>query len=341
MRGHAAVGDPLSISIGPLKEGIVVDRPNRFVAVVRLLEQETEVKHTGQGGSRHVGEDYLRDLRVKDGGESRVLCHVADSGRLKELIFPGNRVMVRKVPNCPGGSLARKTPCELVLAAVSCTPSSSPPPRGTAPVDSPLKDSLAWVSVDTRYPTKLLGQALRARAVPEFREYDVVRPEYPFHRVEQAWASEKREDTFGNERQPLDNRACEDAVQEGIGKRVPIRSRLDFYLEGTGVPPALVEVKSVTLCVDGLGLFPDAPTERGLRHLRELQKAVTMGCRAYVVFIAQREDITRVSANVETDLKFAMALEEAGRRGVRLLAYRCRVSPQAITLEAGTIPVIV
>lgn len=174
------------------------------------------------------------------------------------------------------------------------------------------------------------------RAVPEFAEYDVVRPEYAFHLL-----TENRENTengTGKAGAPVET-FREDANRKTRVRKEP-RSRFDFYLEGPSVPPALVEVKSVTLCVNGKGLFPDAPTERGARHLRELAGAVS-GYRAYAVFVAQREDILTVSPNRDTDPKFAEALAEASERGVCLLAYRCRVSPEEIVFDPAVLPVIV
>ena len=89
------------------------------------------------------------------------------------------------------------------------------------------------------------------------------------------------------------------------------KSRFDFLLQSPKKRPLLVEVKSVTLCIGGIGLFPDAPTQRGARHVRELKQVSSSGLDAMIVFIAQREDIMEVSAHKETDPKFADAIKEA------------------------------
>lgn len=92
----------------------------------------------------------------------------------------------------------------------------------------------------------------------------------------------------------------------------------------------LIETKSVTLCRHGVGLFPDAPTLRGARHLRELAAHAAGGGRAAAVFVAPRADAQAVAPNVVTDPDFGEALTEAAEAGVRLLALNCRVSQKAI-----------
>lgn len=108
-------------------------------------------------------------------------------------------------------------------------------------------------------------------------------------------------------------------------------SRFDLLLRGRGVT-LLVEVKSATLVEDGLALFPDAPTVRGARHLRELTAHVRRGGRAAAVFVVQRKDASALSPNPRTDPAFALALSQARRAGVRLLAYTCRVGPRGVRL---------
>jgi sugar fermentation stimulation protein A len=116
-------------------------------------------------------------------------------------------------------------------------------------------------------------------------------------------------------------------------------SRLDFRLEaGPGAAPCWVEVKSVTLVVAGAARFPDAPTLRGQRHVRELTRAVKGGARAAVVFVVQRDDAEHFTTHDEADPAFGRALREAVQAGVEVYAWRCRVSREAIQL-AGAIPV--
>jgi sugar fermentation stimulation protein A len=110
------------------------------------------------------------------------------------------------------------------------------------------------------------------------------------------------------------------------------RSRFDFLLESAGSSECLVEVKSITLVIDGLGCFPDAVTARGRRQVNELAQAVRSGYRAAVVFCVQRDDATGMRPHDESDPEFARALRDAAAQGVEVYAYACRVEPGAVEI---------
>lgn len=204
---------------------------------------------------------------VRDGVP--VAAHLANSGRLQELLAPGTPALLaaRAGPK-------RKTAFDLLLVRVG----------------------RHWVSTDARLPNALVDEALAEGRLKPLRPYRKAR----------------REVRFGH-------------------------SRMDFLL---GTPPeqCLLETKSVTLVEGGIALFPDAPTERGLRHLRELISARQTGLAAAVVFVAQRGDARAFRPHDEADPRFGHALREAAEAGVLVLAYRCRVSPQEIRI-AAPIPV--
>ena len=150
------------------------------------------------------------------------------------------------------------------------------------------------VSIDARLPSRLLCESLRAGRLEEFVGYAEVR----------------REVTYG-------------------------QSRLDLVLEGgPDGERCFIEAKSVTLVEDGVALFPDAPTQRGRRHLGELARARAEGHRAAVVFVVQRDDATSFSPHNEADPAFGQALREAAKAGVEVYAYKCRVSEGEVTLNA-------
>lgn len=107
-------------------------------------------------------------------------------------------------------------------------------------------------------------------------------------------------------------------------------SRFDFCLEAAG-GRILVEVKGVTLEEDGVALFPDAPTERGLRHINELCRARQEGFEAYLVFIIQMKDVRYFAPNHQTHPAFGAALSRAARQGVNIIALDCEVSADSIT----------
>lgn len=117
-------------------------------------------------------------------------------------------------------------------------------------------------------------------------------------------------------------------------------SRIDILLTGNGKPDCYVEVKNVTLSrTGGLGEFPDAVTTRGQKHLRELANMVAEGNRAVMLYLAQRDDITRLELAADIDPAYAAAAREAADAGVEFLAIRCRMSAQEIVPHA-LIPVV-
>lgn len=109
-------------------------------------------------------------------------------------------------------------------------------------------------------------------------------------------------------------------------------SRLDFCVE-TERGTCLVEVKGVTLEAEGRAFFPDAPTERGVKHIRELQRAAESGLDAVLFFVVQLQDISSVAPNDVTHPAFGAALREAAASGVRVLAYDCTVTPDSLTIR--------
>lgn len=115
-------------------------------------------------------------------------------------------------------------------------------------------------------------------------------------------------------------------------------SRLDFCLK-TPRGMHLVEVKGVTLEEGGAARFPDAPTERGIKHIRELQQAVEQGLDATLFFVVQMEGICSVAPNDDTHPAFGQALRAASSAGVNVCAYDCLVRPDELVIHQP-VPVI-
>lgn len=115
------------------------------------------------------------------------------------------------------------------------------------------------------------------------------------------------------------------------------KSRFDFYWEA-GREKGFVEVKGVTLELDGWARFPDAPTQRGIKHLEELILAKKAGYEAAVCFVIQMAGMTAFSPNDETHPEFGAALRKAREAGVEILAYGCRVEPGFVEM-AESVPV--
>ncbi len=109
-------------------------------------------------------------------------------------------------------------------------------------------------------------------------------------------------------------------------------SRFDIYAEA-GERKAFLEVKGVTLEVEGQARFPDAPTERGVKHVRELMGCVQEGYEAYLLLVIQMTGIQSFAPNWDTHPAFGSALQEAARAGVQILAYDCQVRPDDIVLD--------
>lgn len=107
-------------------------------------------------------------------------------------------------------------------------------------------------------------------------------------------------------------------------------SRLDFHLT-QGKTQWFVEVKGCTLERDNVGYFPDAPTERGVKHLRHLIQAVEEGYKAAVLFVIQMEGVTAIRPNEETHPAFGEALRQAAKAGVEIWAVDCTVTPSTLT----------
>jgi sugar fermentation stimulation protein A len=154
------------------------------------------------------------------------------------------------------------------------------------------------VSIDSTLPNDLIEQALAASLLDEL----------------DGWTLVRREVTVGG-------------------------SRFDYLLTSADGRQMALEVKSVTLVKEKTGLFPDAVTARGTRHVRELTDLCRQeGWEAGILFVGQRQDMERIRAAAEIDPAFAQALKEAHQAGVRIMARRCRITPEAVILDKA-IPV--
>lgn len=198
-------------------------------------------------------------------GVQEVWAHLANSGRLGELLVPGRRVLLAK-----RHSRQRKTGYDLSLVELDGR----------------------WVSLDAHLPNALVAEAFSEGRLAPLADYTTIRREVPFG-----------------------------------------RSRLDFLLEAPGEPACMLEVKSVTLVLRGLGCFPDAVTMRGRRHLQELAAAVEEGYRAAVIFVVQRDDAIGLRPHDESDPEFGVALRGAAEQGVEVYAYCCRIEPRLVELD--------
>ncbi len=112
-------------------------------------------------------------------------------------------------------------------------------------------------------------------------------------------------------------------------------SRIDFYME-RGDEKFLTEVKGCTLEIGGVGYFPDAPTERGVKHIRELINARKDGYNAALAFVIQMSGVNEVRPNVGTHAEFGKAMDDARKSGVKILFLTCRVEPDSLEITGET-----
>lgn len=130
-----------------------------------------------------------------------------------------------------------------------------------------------------------------------------------------------------------------DGIEYIARERKYKNSRFDFYFKRKG-KEYFAEVKGVTLEDEGVVLFPDAPTERGVKHLTELEDAVKNGYGGCVVFVVQLKEAKYFTPNRKTHPEFADKLKEVQKSGVEIFAYTCNVTPNSISL-LSQIPVVI
>ena len=135
------------------------------------------------------------------------------------------------------------------------------------------------------------------------------------------------------------NKAAAEYLRKQFGEKAVIKpetkygaSRIDFYVQ-TEREKWLIEVKGVTLEREGHAFFPDAPTERGIKHLNELCRAVTEGYKACILFIVQMKGVSDFAPNDVTHPEFGEALRKAAEHGVHIKAVDCLVTPDSMTAD--------
>lgn len=156
----------------------------------------------------------------------------------------------------------------------------------------------------------------------------------------------------GNNLVNIDSQVVNGAVEEWLRKGTLLKdlsllkrevtfgkSRFDLYAEYENGKKAFLEVKGVTLEQGGVARFPDAPTERGIRHLTELCECLARGYQAYLIFVIQMKGVHRMEPNWTTHRAFGETLVRAQQAGVHILAYDCLIQPDDIVLDQ-MIPVV-
>ncbi|MBQ3085224.1 MAG: DNA/RNA nuclease SfsA [Clostridia bacterium] len=209
-----------------------INRPNRFIAEIEI-------------------------------DSKRAICHVKNTGRLKELLISGVQVLVEESDNP-----TRKTVYDLIA----------------------VQKGKDFINIDSQAPNKIAAEWL---------------PESGLFPAETIF---KHEVKCGN-------------------------SRFDFCAK-TSNETVWIEVKGITLNDNGIARFPDAPTERGVKHLKELTEIVEKGGSAMVLFVVQMKGITAVAPNDKTHPQFGDALRAAAKAGVQIVAVDCIVKPGEVYADS-------
>ena len=231
--------------------------------------------------------------------------HVKNTGRCKELLLPGVKVYLEK-----SGNPNRKTAYDLVAVE---------------------KAGLGLVNIDSQAPNQVVLEWLRAFS------FEKLKPEYVFRDSRVDFYMERAmelPEAFWEYRKIEEN----NGVKPQAGKRT-VQSQETLNIQGNtqeqgNIRKYLLEVKGCTLERNGIGYFPDAPTERGVKHLRELTKAVQEGYVAILAFVIAMPKVSMVYPNVETHQAFGEALQEAEQAGVKLLYLRCTVTKEGMWITS-------
>ena len=242
-----------------IKNGTFISRPNRFIAHVELEGQT-------------------------------VVCHVKNTGRCRELLIPGVKVILEYHPDA--AAAGRKTEYDLIGV---------------------YKGGIL-INMDSQAPNRAALEWMENLSQKEPND-NALRMLQPFDPSGSIWLPRK-------------------IRREVVHK--DSRFDLAFMLENqqTGaLKPAFMEIKGVTLEENGIVRFPDAPTERGVKHLQGLSEAVAEGFEAFVLFVIQMEGVREFRPNDETHKAFGDALRAGARAGLHILAYDCEVEEASMKIR--------
>ncbi|MCH2176512.1 MAG: DNA/RNA nuclease SfsA [Lentisphaeria bacterium] len=215
---------------------------------------------------------FLADVRLENGDE--ITVHCANSGSMKTCWGEDWPVLIQDSQNPK-----RKLQYTLEMTHNGDT----------------------WIGVNTQVPNQIVKEALKAKKLSPFLDYDSVRPEV----------------------------------------KISDKSRIDFYLDGVGdQPDCLIEVKNVTLLEeDGCVSFPDAVSTRGQKHLQELMDFKQKGYRCAMVYTVQRSDGQSFRPAEEIDPRYAQLLREAVEQGVEVYVFQASLSEEGVELLDKCLPV--
>ena len=245
------------------------------------------------------------------------VCHVKNTGRCRELLIPGCNVYCAVSDNPQ-----RKTKYDLIAVEKIIESQTIFANAGTPSQKikrSPETNSTLLVNMDSQAPNAAVKEWLQSGASP-FGNIDYIKPEYK----------------YGNSRFDFYLECKTETKRTGVSSNSTEKTeamQAPTEIETTRSRKIFLEVKGVTLEDNGVVLFPDAPTERGVKHARELIRCHEEGFETYVLFVVQMERALYFTPNSKTHPQFADALCDAQKAGVQLLAYTCKVTPDEMKID--------
>ena len=283
--------------------GIFIKRPNRFVAHVMI------------NGNEEV-------------------CHVKNTGRCKELLIPSCTVYCAVSDNPQ-----RKTKFDLIAvekikngrafvtaetaSAANSNARLAPKGKSNAKATNTL-----LVNMDSQAPNAAVKEWLASGASP-FGQIDFLKPECKHGNSRFDFYLEiKEQNALAQQNEIADN-----SSSQRIGNDHKTIDADTNQILKSKTRKIFVEVKGVTLEQDSVVLFPDAPTERGVKHVHELIQCHGEGYETYILFVVQMDHASYFTPNRKTHPQFADALCEAKQAGVQLLAYTCKITPDEMVMD--------
>ena len=245
------------------------------------------------------------------------VCHVKNTGRCRELLIPGCTVYCAVSDNPQ-----RKTKYDLI-AVEKCIENQTVFANSGIPSQrvksTPEAHSTLLVNMDSQAPNAAVKEWLRSGSSP-FGNIDFLKPEYKYGNSRFDFYLECKTET---KRTGVSSNSTEKTEAMPVPTENEITHPRKIFLE----------VKGVTLEDNGVVLFPDAPTERGVKHVRELIRCLEEGFETYVLFVVQMEHALYFIPNRKTHPQFADALCDAQNAGVHLLAFTCKVTPDEMKID--------
>ena len=245
------------------------------------------------------------------------VCHVKNTGRCRELLIPGCTVYCAVSDNPQ-----RKTKYDLIAVEKSIenqivfANAGIPSQHGKS---TPEAHGTLLVNMDSQAPNAAVKEWLQSGASP-FGKIDFLKPECKFGNSRFDFYLECKTETKRTG-------VSSNSTEKTEAMQAPTENEI------THPRKIFLEVKGVTLEDNGIVLFPDAPTERGVKHVRELIRCLEEGFETYVLFVVQMEHALYFIPNRKTHPQFADALCDARDAGVQLLAYTCKVTPDVMNID--------